>query len=132
MMKETRLFAVSERLCIMENDKKILSKEEKKRERREKISLWKKAIFPDEYAVVHFISMSVFDPAIVIYLYLYLTGEVLNIPLTYFLGEIFVIIWFVREGIDRKRLWEEMAVDRTESIRRKIEELRAMEEDGRH
>lgn len=131
MMKETGRFVVLERLCIMENDKKILSNEEKRREMRKKILFWKKAIFPDEYAVIHFISMSVFDPAIVIYLYLYVTGDVLNIPLTYFFGEIFVIIWFVREGIDRKKQWEEMAVDRTESIRRKIEELRAMEEDDR-
>lgn len=114
----------------MENETELLSKEEKGQNIREKISFWRKAIFPDEYAIVQFFSMSVLDPAIVIYLYLYVTGRVLNIPLTYLCGVLLVMLWFVHEGIARRKLWEEMAEDRTEIIQQKLEELKEMEKKG--
>ncbi len=111
----------------MENEEKILTEEEKREERKKKFCYWRKVMFPDEMSVIRFFSMFTIDPGMVFFVLCIVTGTIVNLPLTYLLVDSMLAVWWISEGFKRKKGWEEMKIDRTDVIMKKIEELYAIE-----
>lgn len=79
--------------------------------------------------VIRFISMMSIDPGLLVLFVYYISAIELNIPLTYVAVDIVILLWWRKKALQRKKwIEEERDIDRTEIIRRKIEELREIEE----
>lgn len=80
-----------------------------------------------DYDKICFTSMILIDPGLFIFFFYYLTGIILNIPLTYFILDIVIVIgWHISEK-RRAAEYAQYEGDRTEIIRQKIEELKEIE-----
>lgn len=106
-----------------------VKKEEKPLCRKQK---WKECLhimFNSELDRIRFVSMITLNPGIVVLFVYYVSTIELNIPLTYLITDAWIILWWWRKALKRKKqMEEEKDIDRTEIIRRKIEELKATEE----
>lgn len=113
--------------------KREKEEEEKEKEKRESKGQWKKEwrkfMFQDIYDEICFSSMMVMDPPVIIIMTYYLTDVMLSIFWTYVLMDIAIYLWW--QSAAEKRMLErrirELEGDRTEIIRQKIAELRAIE-----
>lgn len=111
-------------------EEKILTKEEKREERKKKIDYWKKIMFPDEMSVIQFFSMTTIDPGIVFFALCYVTAtalDVIYLPLIYLIVDTILIAWWISEGFKYKKELEEKKMDRMDRIMQLIEELNQAE-----
>ncbi len=107
-------------------EEKILTKEEKREERKKKIDYWKKIMFPDEMSEIQFFSMTTIDPGIVFFALCYVTAtalDVIYLPLIYLIVDTILIAWWISEGFKYKKELEEKKMDRMDRIMQLIEEL---------
>lgn len=115
----------------MQNHKKIHKNEEKSLKENEYEWLY---IYSGKRAdLIRLASMLMLNPGVVILFVYYISGIELNFFLTYLLVDALILLWWWLEATKNKN-WLEAAESEEEQkaiLRRKIEELKAIEEEKR-
>lgn len=86
-----------------------------------------------EYDRINLTSMVLIGPGVFILFFHYITGIILNIPLTYLIMDIFTVMCKRHFAIRRLKMLQEIARqgDRTDILRQKVEELKEIEQKKR-
>lgn len=105
----------------------VQKKEEKAKRKDWLLKRWQWIRELKGYEKISFISMMVLDAPVLILIIHYATGIILNIPLTYLIVDILLLMSWKRSEAKKRAREAEYAGDRTEMIHQKIEELKEIE-----